>query len=105
MKNFTKEYIASCNAHLIKANKTDTARIFAQQSHGSIYRLHGLPQDIVSDCGPLFTSKWWTKFLRFLKIKPNLSTAFYSQSDGQSECINESLDQHLQLYCDHLQED
>ena len=91
--------------HFIKANKTDTARTLAQQFLDNIFRLHGIPKDIVSDRGTLFTSKWWIEFLRLLQVKPNLSTAFHPQSDGQTERINQSLEQHLRLYCDYLQDD
>jgi hypothetical protein len=40
-----------------------------------IFRLHGIPQDIVSDRGPIFTSKFWRAFCSGLGIKLNFSTA------------------------------
>lgn len=92
-------------SHYIKAKKTDTSRDLAQQFLDNIFRLHGLPKDIVSDRGTTFTSQWWKEFLRLLRIKPNYSTAFHPQSDGQTERVNQSLEQHLRLYCDYLQDD
>jgi transposase InsO family protein len=92
-------------AHFIRSRKTDTARTLAQQFLDNVFRLHGLPKDIVSDRGTLFTSQWWTEFLSLLDVKPNLSTAFHPQSDGQTERINQTVELHLRLYCDYLQDD
>src|SRR6516162_7555524 len=39
----------------------------------SVYRLHGLPTDIVSDRDKVFTSHFWRHFLALLGVKPNLS--------------------------------
>ena len=51
----------------------------------NIIRLHGLPKDIVSACGSIFSSKFWGAFLDLLQVKPNFSTLFYPQYDGQTE--------------------
>jgi hypothetical protein len=91
-------------AHFIPARKSDSAQVLAQQFLENIFRLHGLPSDIVSDRGPTFTSKWWKAFLSNLKVQPNLSTAFHPQSDGQTERVNQSIEQHLRIFCDHLQD-
>jgi hypothetical protein len=69
-------------AHLIplqKDGKTteDLARIFTRE----IWKLHGLPTDIVSDRDSRFTSTTWKAFIGTLAIKPRISTAFYPQTD------------------------
>ena len=46
---------------------------------------HGLPDSIISDRGAIFTSKFWSSLCYFLGIKRRLSTAFYFQTDGQTE--------------------
>ncbi|KAE8235599.1 hypothetical protein A4X06_0g9818 [Tilletia controversa] len=69
-------------AHFVPANTTDTSTTLAQHFINNVYRLHGLPIDIVSDRGSTFTSRWWSEVLALLRIKPNLSTAFHPQSDG-----------------------
>ena len=51
----------------------------------NIVRQHGLPKDIVSDHGSVFMSKFWCAFVKLLPIKPNFSTSFHPQSDGQTE--------------------
>lgn len=90
-------------AHFILADKTDTASDLARQFLENIFRLHGLPSDIVSDRGTTFRSGWWKAFLKMLKIKPNLSTAFHPETDGQTERVNQTLELHLRIFCDYLQ--
>jgi hypothetical protein len=92
-------------AHFIPAKDTDTSRDVASQFITNVFRLHGLPHDIISDRGSRFTSKWWAEVERLLRIKPNLSTAFHPQSDGQTERINQILEQYLRTFCDYLQDD
>jgi transposase InsO family protein len=53
-----------------------------------IFRLHGILKDIVSDRGPIFTSKFWKAFASGLNIKLNFSAAYHPQSDGQTERVN-----------------
>ena len=91
--------------HFIRANKTDSAPTLGKQFLENIFRIHGLPSDIVSDRGPTFTSDWFKAFLKNLKIKPNLSTAFHPQSDGQTERVNQTLETHLRIFCNFLQSD
>lgn len=40
-----------------------------------------------------------------LKIKPNLSTAFHPESDGQTERTHQSLQLHLRTFCNYQQDD
>lgn len=46
-------------------------------SRRTIFRLHTLPTDIVSDGGTTFPSQSWRDFFSKLKVESNLSTAFY----------------------------
>ncbi|SGY57078.1 BQ5605_C006g04218 [Microbotryum silenes-dioicae] len=63
---------------------------------------NGLPANIVSDRGTTFTSSWWTEFLKML---PNLSTVFHSESEGQTEQTNQILEHYLRHFCDYHQDD
>ena len=53
-----------------------------------IFRLHGLPNSIVSDCGPQFTAAFWQQLCNRLGINRCSTTAFHSESDGQTEHMN-----------------
>ena len=56
---------------------------------------HGLPDSIISDCGVIFTSKFWSSLCYFLGIKKRLSTAFHPQRDGQTEQQNSTMEAYL----------
>ena len=47
-----------------------------------IWRLRGLPKDIVSDQDSRFTSNVWQVFLANLGIKSQMSVVFHPQTDG-----------------------
>ena len=44
---------------------------------------HTLLRELVSDRDKLFMSKFWEALMAQLNIKHKLSTAYYSQTDGQ----------------------
>jgi transposase InsO family protein len=53
-----------------------------------IVRLHGLPEEIVSDRGPQFASKFWRRLFELLGVDIRLSLAFHLETDGQIERTN-----------------
>jgi hypothetical protein len=59
----------------------------------------------VSNRGPQFTSKFWAAFCHHLSIERRLSTAYHLQIDGQTERQNQTLEQYLRAYVNHLQDD
>ena len=60
----------------------------AQAFFTDIVRLHGVPQSMVSDRDPVFTSTFWRELMRLMGTKLHMTTAFHPQSDGQSEAAN-----------------
>jgi hypothetical protein len=92
-------------AHFTATTTEVTAEDTASSYLRNIFRLHGLPTDIVSDRGPQFTSKFTKALLRLCDIKGNLSTAFHPQSDGQTERVNQVLEQYLRIFCHYQQDD
>ena len=91
-------------SHFIPCSDTITAKELSSVFLQNIFRLHGLPKDIVSDRGPVFTSKFWQDLLKQFNIKSNLSTAFHPQTDGQTERINSVLEQYLRIYVNYQQD-
>jgi hypothetical protein len=61
----------------------------------TIYKLHGLPQRIITNRDPIFTSHFWKELMGKLGISLNFSTLFHPQIDGQSEKLNQCVETYL----------
>jgi transposase InsO family protein len=90
--------------HIIPCNKTTDAPAFARMFLDHVVRLHGLPDSLVSDRGSIFTSRFWKCLCQLLGIKGRLSTAFHPQTDGQTERMNQTIEQYLRIYCNYQQD-
>ena len=64
---------------------------------------HGFPSNVVSDRGSKFTSRLWKATCTALGMKVSLSTAFHPQSDGQTERVNQVLEQYLRVFVNYKQ--
>jgi transposase InsO family protein len=71
----------------------------------NIFRLHVLPDTIVSDQGPQFTLCFWKYLCNSLKIEPRLSTTSHPQRDGKTERTNAMMEQYLPAYVNYQQDD
>ena len=69
-------------------------RLFLYQ----VWKLHGLPKYVVSDCRPQFVAHFTSELYRLLGIKLASSTAWHPQTDGQTEHVNQELYQYLRLF-------
>ena len=74
--------------HFIPLAHPYSTESVAQAFFADVVRLHGIPQSMVSDRDPVFTSAFWKELMRLVGTKPHMSTAFHPQSDGQSEAAN-----------------
>ncbi|MBW0479424.1 hypothetical protein O181_019139 [Austropuccinia psidii MF-1] len=92
-------------AIFIPAYSTITALDLAQLFISHVFYKHGLSISIVSDRGSLFVSSFWTQLCQQLKISRDLSTAFYPETDGQTERVNQILEQYLWMYVSYHQDD
>ena len=72
-------------AHFIPTTTKVTAKETAELFLRYIFQYHGLPDNIVSDRDPKFTSHFWKNLQKILGIKLLMSTAEHPQTDGQSE--------------------
>lgn len=63
-----------------------TAFTAAQAFLDNVYKLHGLPQTIVSDRDTIFLSKFWQALFEVQGVQLHHSTAYHPQSDGQTDC-------------------
>ena len=69
----------------------------------NIWKLYRLPESIVSDRGLQFAAEITKELNTMLRIETKLLTAFHSQTDGQTERINQELEQYLRFFIDYGQ--
>ena len=85
-------------AHFIPLPKLPSAQETAELVIQHVFRIHGLPQDIVSDRGPQFASRFWKAFITSLGASVSLSSGFHPQTNGQTERVNQDLEGVLRCY-------
>jgi RNase H-like domain found in reverse transcriptase/Reverse transcriptase (RNA-dependent DNA polymerase)/Integrase zinc binding domain/Chromo (CHRromatin Organisation MOdifier) domain/Retroviral aspartyl protease len=81
-------------------NSEELAYVFLR----TIISIHGLPDEIVTDRGTTFTSKFWQSLMNQLGANHKLSTAYHPQTDGQTERLNQTLEQYLRCYVNYQQD-
>lgn len=79
-------------AHFIALPKLPTAKETADCITNNVFRLHGIPLDIVSDRGTQFTSQVWRSFCEGLGATVSLTSGFHPQTNGQTERANQDLE-------------
>jgi len=65
----------------MEIDAASTAQLLLQH----IVPVHGLPEDIVSDRDPRFTSSVWSALWKSLGVRLRMSTAAHPETDGSSE--------------------
>lgn len=78
--------------HLLPLRKLLSAFQTAQVLVKHVFRLHGIPTEVLSDRGPHFISQVWKQFCRALNAKFSLTSGHHPQSNGQAECMNQELE-------------
>jgi IS30 family transposase len=82
-------------AIFIPCYTSDKAIDLAKHYVKHVFSKHGVPFSITSDRGKLFVSEVWTQVCKMLDIKSALSTAYHPETDGQTERVNQILEQYL----------
>lgn len=90
---------------LAPANGELTSEGLARIYRDHIWRDFGLPDRIISDRGTQFASNFMRDLNRLLGVSTNMSTAYHPQTDGQTERINQEIEQYLRLFVNHRQDD
>src|SRR3989337_426654 len=82
-------------AHFLPIKETITASQLAELHISRIVSLHGIPKEISSDRGSLFTSKFWESFQQAMGTHITWSSAYHPQSQGQVERVSQVLEDML----------
>jgi len=91
--------------HFVATMEGTSAEGLARLLRDNVWKLHGLPESVVSDRGPQFAAELTKELNRMLGIQMKLSTTFHPQTDGQTERINQELEQYLQFFIENRQKD
>jgi len=90
--------------HFIPTIEKTLVKGLARLFRDNIWKLHGLPESIISDRRPQFAAGLMKELNKMLGIKSKLSMAFHPQTDGQTERVNQKLEQYLRMFINYRQE-
>uniref|UniRef100_A0A3B3HAY6 Integrase catalytic domain-containing protein n=1 Tax=Oryzias latipes TaxID=8090 RepID=A0A3B3HAY6_ORYLA len=90
-------------AHFVALKKLPSAVETAALVVDHVFRLHGIPMEMVSDRGPQFVSQVWKAFCSAFGTKVSLSSGFHPQTNGQAERTNQDLEVALRCICSRHQ--
>ena len=85
-------------AYFIVCSSSITAEGVARLFLTHVWKLQGFPRSIITGRDPKSVSSFWRAFMARLKIDNNMTSANHPVADGQTECINRTLIQCLQLF-------
>jgi len=89
--------------HFVATTEGTSAEGLVILFQDNVWKLHGLPESVVSDRGPQFTAELTKELNRILGIQTKLSTTFHPQTDGQTERMNQEVEQYLRFFIKHRQ--
>lgn len=85
-------------SHFVPIAHPFTAAAIAKVYMVNIYKLHGLPQALISDRDRIFTSQFWQSLFSLAGVKLHMSSAYHPQSDGQTERVNQCMETFLRCF-------
>jgi len=97
--------LVSKQVHFIPTHTTVTVEGAAWLFLYQVWKLHSLLKYVVSDCGPQFIARFTRELYHLLGIKLASFTAWHPQTNGQTERVNQELDQYLWLFVNKRQDD
>jgi len=91
--------------HFVITTEEMSAEELARLFRNNVWKLYRLPESIASDKGLQFATELTKELDKMLGIETRLSTVFHPQMDGQTEQMNQELEQYLRFFVDHKQKD
>jgi hypothetical protein len=81
--------------HFLPVHTTHKTEKYAEIYVDQIVRLHGISRTIVSDRGALFVARFWEQLQKSLGTTLIRSSTYHPQTDGQTERVNQILEDML----------
>ena len=91
--------------HLIPSHTSDNALHTAKGFFDTIYRHHGLPDEILSDRDSKFVSRFWTELMRLAGVTLRISSSHHPQTDGSTEVMKKMVENYLRCFTNYHQND
>ena len=85
-------------AHFMRLAHPYTAVMVAQVFMDNIYKLHGLPEEIISDHDKIFNSSFWQELFRIHQTDLKMSSSYHLETDGTTERVNRCLETYLRCF-------
>ena len=82
----------SKTTHFVATIEGTSVEGLARLFRDNVWKLHRLPESVISDRRPQFAVELTKELNRMLGIKTKLLTAFHSQTDGQTEQMIQELE-------------
>ena len=95
----------SKRAHFIPTTSNATSLRVARLFRDSVWKLHGLPEEVISNRGPQFVLNFMWGLSKILGIKVTASMAYHPQMDSQTEHVNQEVKQFLHPFVNQRQDD
>ena len=90
-------------SHFVATTEKTMAEGLARLFRDNVWKLHRLPESVISDRGPQFAAGMTKELNKMLGIETKLSKAYHPKTDGQTERTNQELEQYLRMYVNHRQ--
>src|SRR6266542_3662705 len=69
-----------------------------------VFSKHGVPGHVTSDRGSEFVSHFFRSLGTALDMKLHFTSGYHPEGDGQTEWVNQTLEQYLRAYCSYQQD-
>lgn len=88
----------------VPTHDTITAPELAKLFLLHVFSKHGVPSHITSDRGSEFVSHFFRSLGKALDIRLHFTSGYHPEGDGQTERMNQTLEQYLRIYCNYQQD-
>jgi hypothetical protein len=69
-----------------------------------VFSKHGVQSHVTSNCGSEFVSSFFRSFRKALNMELHFTSGHHPKGDGQTEQMNQTLEQYLRVYCNYQQD-